>query len=92
MYRQLRRRLLLLLLAAAGHRATAELRLALYNNTAFGGALASNATVPNIDGASSVGCNQSAELVGTLTAPPASSLLSFGALVDPDASCEEAAS
>ena len=75
-----------LLLALVGGTA-AELQLAVYNTTAFGGPLASNGTTSGgIAGPTSVGCNQSAEYVGTLTAPPGASLLAFAAEVDADAS------
>ena len=77
--------LLLLQLIAGG--AAAELRLAVYNTTAFGGPLTSNGTTSGgIAGPNTVACNQSAEYIGTLTAPVGASLLAFAAEVDADVS------
>ena len=73
------------LLLLAGGAAAAELRLSVYNTTAFGGPLASNGTTSGgIAGPTSVGCNQSAEYIGMLTAPAGASLLAFAAEVGLD--------
>jgi hypothetical protein len=67
--------------------ASAELWLGTFNNTAFGGALASSGTTTNgISGSTGVGCFQSAEFIGTLAAPTdqGDASLSFAADVDAD--------
>lgn len=75
---------LLCLLAAAGS-ASAELRLAVYNTTAFGGPLSSNGTTSGgVSGTTTVGCNQSAEYVGSLAVPAGATLLGFAADVGAD--------
>eukprot|EP00756_Hemistasia_phaeocysticola_P043525 Hpha_TRINITY_DN17106_c0_g1::TRINITY_DN17106_c0_g1_i1::g.146806::m.146806 len=78
------RRVVLLLLPCLAH---GELLLHVYNNTGFGGALASSGTTAGgVSGATSVGCNQSAEYIGTLSAPvdQGGASLSFEAEVDRD--------
>ena len=66
--------------------AYAELRMHLYKNTALGGPVALNGTTSNgLSGPTSVGCDNSAEFIGTLVAP-LQSLLGFAADVDPDTS------
>lgn len=58
-----------------------------YNTTAFGGPVSSNSTTSNgVSGATTVGCNQSAEYIGSLTPPPGTTLLGFAADVDPGVS------
>ena len=66
------------------------LRRLLFNTTSFGGALLGNSTAAAVVGAAGVGCNQSAEYIGTLTplaaAGPSSALLGFAADVDDEVS------
>jgi hypothetical protein len=75
--------LLLTCLLSASTSAFGELRLAVYNTTAFGGPLSSNGTTSGgVSGATTVGCNQSAEYVGSVTVPADATLLGFAADVD----------
>ena len=68
-------------------RSAAELRLTVYNTTAFGGPVSSNGTTSGaVSGATTVGCNQSAEYIGSMTPPPGATLLGFAADVDSDVS------
>ena len=78
--------MLLMLLLLAGS-AAGELRLVVYNTTAFGGPHIFNGTTRGgVSGSTTVGCNQSAEYVGTLTPPAESTLLGFATDVDLDVS------
>jgi hypothetical protein len=77
----------LLVFVLLGGSATAELRLTVYNTTAFGGPLSSNGTTSDgVSGPTTVGCNQSAEFVGSLIVPKGATLLGFAADVDVDVS------
>lgn len=79
------RNLLCLLVAVLPSVVQSELRLTVFDNTAFGGSAIFNSTTEGgISGASAVGCNQSAEFIGTLTAPAdqGAALLSFAADID----------
>ena len=77
---------LLYFLLLATHSA-AELRLTVYSTTAFGGPVSSNGTTTGaVSGATTVGCNQSAEYTGSMTPPPGATLLGFAADVDSDVS------
>ena len=72
-----------LISAATPTPAGPAIREIVWNNTAFGGVALTNGTVAALAGPSSVGCDQSAEFIGTLTAPPeATEPLAFSAEVD----------